>query len=420
MNFQGVGVQATGNINGWAPTNLNQAVRTGIVLPGLRDPYVYNYFYSIQHELIRKMVLEVNYVGTTGHKLFRAENINRVAGGRLPMGLCLKDNIGRTDCGLADFTTNTVDPTKQINSLGKPNPNFGNLRTWLNVVNSNYNALQVSLRNQGTHGVQFNVNYTYGHSIDNGSTWHSGATSANGAAAGEGYTTDVQAPSLDRGNSIFDIRHRLVANFVWELPILRGSNSFAGRVLGGWQLNGIWSYQTGAHWEPYSAAGRSFKATISGVNSDCRHAATFVSAGCVNVGGDYNLDGIANDRPDAQASNFNATHDMWAKGWGANFQGTGGFFSQPCGGVGPCVGNLGRNTFVGPNYFNMDMSLFKTFKITEKINFQFRAESFNLLNRTNFTLPGNASHNRISSSLFGLAGGDFNPRQIQFGAKLSF
>jgi hypothetical protein len=419
-NFEGVGVQATGNINGWAPTNLNQAVRTGIVLNNLRDPYVYNYFYGIQHQILPKMVLEVNYVGTTGHKLFRAENINRSAGGRLPVGLCLQDNLGRSDCGRADFTTNPIDPTKQINSLGKPNPNFGNLRSWLNVVNSNYNALQVALKNQGYHGVQFNVNYTYGHSIDNGSTWHSGATSANGAAAGEGYTTDVEAPQLDRGNSIYDIRHRLVANFVWDLPILRGSNSFAGKILGGWQWNGIFAYQTGAHWEPFTSAGRSFKATISGVNSDCRSAATFVSAGCVNVGGDYNLDGIGNDRPSAQANNVNATHDMWANGWGSNFTTKGTFFSIPCGGAAPCVGTLGRNTFVGPNFFNVDMSLFKNFNITERVVFQFRAESFNLLNRTNFTLPGNAGHNRINDPLFGTAGGDFNPRQIQFGAKLSF
>ena len=55
----------------------------------------------------------------------------------------------------------------------------------------------------------FNVNYTYSHAIDDGSTWHSGSTSANGGGGGEGYTTDVTFPGLDRGNSIFDIRHRL-------------------------------------------------------------------------------------------------------------------------------------------------------------------------------------------------------------------
>jgi len=424
LNFEGVGVQATGNINAWAPSNLNQAVRTGIVLKNLRDPYVYNYFYSIQREILAKTVLEVDYVGTTGHKLFRAENLNRAAGGRLPLGLCLPDNVGRTDCGRADFTTNPIDTSKQINPLGFPNPNFGNLRTWLNEANSNYNSLQVVLKHQMSHDLEFSVNYTFGHSIDNGSTWHSGATSANGAAAGEGYTTDNELPRLDRGNSIFDIRQRLAANFVWNLPIMRNSNSALGKIVGGWQLNGIWSTQTGAHWEPFDSAGRSFSASISGSNSDCKSAATFVSAGCVNVGGDYNLDGQKNDRPNAQAVNVNASHNMWSTGWGSNYVKLGGFFTSPCGGVGPCIGNLGRNTFIGPDFFDMDMSLFKNFKITERVNFQFRAESFNLLNRTNFTLPGNAGHNNIRDSLFGLAGGSsgngFGPRNLQFGAKLSF
>jgi len=424
LNFEGVGPQATGNIDAWAPTNLNQAVRTGIVLKNLRDPYVYNYFYSLQHEILPKTVLEVDYVGTVGHKLFRAENLNRAAGGRLPIGLCLTDNVGRSDCGRADFTVNPIDPNQEINPLGFPNPNFGNLRSWLNVANSNYNSLQVGLKHQASHGVEFNVNYTYGHSIDNGSTWHSGATSANGAAAGEGYTTDNALPQLDRGNSIYDIRHRLVANFVWELPFMRNSSTLVGKVVGGWQLNGIWSVQSGAHWEPFDSSGRRFSATISGNNTDCSSAATFVSAGCVNVGGDFNLDGQKNDRPNAAANHVTTTHDMWANGWGTNYVGLGGFFTSPCGGATPCVANLGRNTFVGPNFFDMDMSLFKNFKITERVNFQFRAESFNLLNRTNFTLPGNAGHNNIVDPLFGSAGGasgnGFGPRELQFGAKLSF
>jgi hypothetical protein len=71
--------------------------------------------------------------------------------------------------------------------------------------------------------------------------------------AGEGYTTDQTLPGLDRGDSIFDIRHRLVINYVWQLPgqNLKGA---AGAIAGGWNLNGIWSFQSGAHWEPYTSA----------------------------------------------------------------------------------------------------------------------------------------------------------------------
>src|SRR5207247_812306 len=74
---QGVGAQATGNLTGWAPFSPNVAILTGIVFPeGIRDPYVYNYYLGVQRELPGKLVLEANYVGDTGHKEFRAENIN--------------------------------------------------------------------------------------------------------------------------------------------------------------------------------------------------------------------------------------------------------------------------------------------------------------------------------------------------------
>src|SRR5207302_10183738 len=120
------GAQATGNINGWGPSNPDQAILTGIILPeGIRDPYVHNYFLSVQQELMPKVVLEVDYVGTAGHKLFRAEDINRLPGGRAPAGVCFQDNFGRTLCGQKAGTDN-----------GRLNPNYGRLRNWLNVANS--------------------------------------------------------------------------------------------------------------------------------------------------------------------------------------------------------------------------------------------------------------------------------------------
>ena len=76
---QGVGAQPTGNLTGWDPSNPNTAILTGIVYPqGIRDPYVYNYFLGFQREIMPRLVLEANYAGTTGHKLFRAENVNRI------------------------------------------------------------------------------------------------------------------------------------------------------------------------------------------------------------------------------------------------------------------------------------------------------------------------------------------------------
>jgi Carboxypeptidase regulatory-like domain len=399
--FMGVGAQAIGNLTGWDPSNPNLAFLTGIVFPeGIKDPYVYNYFLGIQREIVPRLALEVNYVGTIGHKLFRAQNVNRIPGGRLPEGTCTTDDLGRQLCS-----------SEPLAALGRINNNYGTLRVWQNVVNSNYNALQVALRKQAGHGVTFNFNYTWSHAIDGGSTWHSGATSSNGPAAGEGYTTDVTRPDLDRGNAIFDIRHRLVGNFVWELPWLKEQPGFIGRLLGGWQWNGIVVYQSGAHWSPFSRVSRS-------LDGDCSQAG--INAGlCVNTGGDYNLDGERNDRPNALVNDFTPSHDQWANGWGGQFAPGGGFFTAPCLG---CVGNLGRNTFVGPDYFTFDTSLFKNIRITERVNMQFRAEAFNVLNRVNFQLPGagGATNNQINRDNFGQAGGTFNPRNLQLGIRLIF
>jgi hypothetical protein len=396
----GIGAQATGNLTGWAPFSPNAAILTGIVLPeGIRDPYVYNYFLGVQHELPWKLVVETNYVGNVAHKVFRAENINRHPGSVLPEGSHITDNFGRTWFGNDGFANNI----------------YGNMRNWRNVVNSNYNALQLSVRKQMTRGILFNVNYTYSHTIDNGSTWHSGATTANGAGAGEGYTTDFTLPQLDRGNSLFDIRQRLILNYVIQLP---GQNlhGFLGAVLGGWSYNGVWAFQTGAHWEPFRGGAARLR---NAADDPC--TATDVNTGnCQNLGGDANLDHGRNDRWDSTMANFNPDRDLWKTGWDPTVAGSGTpLLTPPCLG---CAGNLGRNTFVGPGMWSADMTLGKVFKITERVNFKFEAQGFNVFNRANFLLAtaGGAGHNDIRDENFGKAAGTLNARNLQFGLRLTF
>jgi len=401
--------QAQGNIDGWYGQNANTATLTGIVFPqGIDDPYVYNYYLGIQHEIMSKTVLEIDYVGTTAHKLFRAEDINRLPGTLLPAGATLVNNVGYPETGYG----------------GRPNPNYGRLRVWENVVNSNYNSLQASLRRQMSHGLLLNVDYTYSHSIDNGSTWHSGATTANGAAGGEGFTTDPTHPRYDRGNSIFDIRQRLVINHVWQLP---GKNmtGFLGQVVGGWSLNGIWAFQTGPHWQAYRSGGQRLVSTDpAGHPSACKAPPNFNAAFCRNAGGDYLLTRGRNERPNSSLASFEPTRAEWANGWGSNpttgskFSGV-PIFTPPCLG---CLGNLGRNTFVGPGSWETDMTLAKNFKVTEKVGLKFEVAAFNIFNRSNFVLAtsGGHGHNEIRDGIFGKAAGTLGARVMQAGAKISF
>jgi carboxypeptidase family protein len=387
----GVGAQGTGNIQGFYGLNPKFANLTGIVFPsGLRDPHIFNYYFGVQREILPKTVLEVNYVGTEGRNLFRADQGNRLPGIALKPGTTVVDNLGRTWTGLGQRYLN---------------PNYAILRVWNNTSRSWYNSLQATLRHQVTRGLAFNATYTYGHSVDTGSGWHSSTTTANGSAGGDGYLTDVTRPNIDRGNSTFDIRQRLTFNYVYEFPWMKDQKGLVGHILGGWQYQGLWAFQTGAHFTPYCATGGS----------------------C-----DFNKDGTRNDRPDApNGRTFDASRTQWMNGWfptsqfgcawkssGTCANGQPSFFTTPCT---ACDGNLGRNTFEGPGYWDTDESVFKNIKATERVNLQFRFEVFNVLNHANFKLPSSATGanfaNRITQGNFGQSAGEINPRLMQFGLK---
>jgi hypothetical protein len=223
----------------------------------------------------------------------------------------------------------------------------------------------------------------------------------DGTAAGDGFTTDQTRPGLDRGNSVFDIRHRLAFTYVWEMPFFRNQHGLQAAILGGWQSNGIWSVQSGAHWSAFDPR----QPFLQGDNCGAPEPLS-----CTNEGGDYNLDGESNDRPNAIANHVHATHAQWADGFNLPTN----FFSAPCLG---CVGNLGRNTFVGPSYWDFDTSLFKNLRISDRFRLQFRAEAFNVFNHTNFLIGNNVS---LHDPVFGQAGGTNPPRNVQFGLKMSF
>jgi hypothetical protein len=280
------------------------------------------------------------------------------------------------------------------------------LRVWRDIAESSYNSLQLSSTGKPTTGLQMSANYTFSHAIDSGSSWQNNATSVNGFAAGDGFPTDSTLPNLDRGNSTDDVRHRLTLTYSWDLPFLRHSHGFLKAVLAGWQLNGLWAFQTGAHWTPFDPRPAvRFKELAPGA---CK-AGTFDPTQCEIVGGDYNLDGVANDRPNAMAEHVNAT----SRQWGDGFNLPANFFTAPCL---ACVGNLGRNTFLGPGYWAADVSVFKKFKLSEVLQLQFRAEAFNVLNHTNFHI----GNNTINDPALGQAGGNGDPRNLQFALKLMF
>jgi len=370
----GLGFQ--GNIMGWLPSNPHLAYLTGIPDPsGLRTPYVENGFFGIQRELTPSMALEVNWVGTFGKKLFWAENPNRVVNGRSRASV-----INPCDGSEAAPTTLV-------------NPCFGTLRTWKNSVTSNYNALQVSLNRKMSRGLAANIAYTWGHTLDFRSSWHAltgggSATEANPYGS-SGYSYDPNKIFLEYGNALFDIRHRFSASVVWELPFLKDQKGALGKIFGGWQTNYLLALQTGF---PFTVGARS----------------------------DFNGDGLLNDRPDTpswgNSIEFKNTDFLLGSGSSADtsrFQEMMGDFPTPAPGTN---GNLGRNTFRGPGFAQVDFSVFKKIPITESWKLEFRSEFFNFFNRVNLYQPDA----RRGSANFGLSQQAFDPRVIQFGLRLTF
>ncbi len=353
----------------------------------LKTSMIQNYNLNFQQELVRNVVFQIGYVGSTGSNLFRYRDINQPVNPAVSTARPF-DNGPFAPSGGTFFYVNHLETTS----------------------NSNYNALQSSLNIRSFHGFNAQINYTWSHSIDNASDGQDYV--ANATQPDNSYRTD-----FERGNSNFDIRHRFVAVLGYEIPNFIKS---LPRLGSGWQLNAVVTLRSGS---PFH----------------------------LNLFDDYNGTGEFFPRPDLVGDPYAGTRTPHNFLNLSAFAAPCTWVPDPLGdgSAGQCApgsyhfGSLGRNSLIGPGYKNIDFSVFKTTEITERIKLQIRAEVFNLFNHPNFAsplLPGfaaDASFNGIDP-LTGrgqgflpitvtpdvgignpfLGGG--GPRNFQFSARLSF
>jgi hypothetical protein len=291
--------------------------------------------------------------------------------------LLLRNEINRFSGDRADGTVNRV------------NQSFGSITQGYNAVSSSYHALTTQLSRRFRSGFATNVAYTFSRSIDTDSEPFGG-----GAGELQG-SMEVNNLRLDRGLSAFDATHRLAISSIYELPFFRQSQGFTRAAFGGWQLNGILSLQSG------------FPFTV--VTSE-----------------DYNLDGVFTDRPNATSAIAKVIADSpraHSDGAFGGIDNWSNLFQPSAAGTTPM---LGRNTFRGPGYASIDASLFKEFRMGERMRLQFRTEFFNLANRVNLRNVSNslgtynAATRRWSNVNFGRSTLAFEGRQIQFALKVTF
>lgn len=367
-------------------------------------PYQEQWNLNVQRELGHGTVLSVGYVGSRGVHLFSQRNLNpsltstsAVAGcGTGPLGgvfngcstptgsPCVPTAANLSSCvfGAFDSFVSGVEPI-----LPRVNDNYAELNENVTGGRSSYNSLQVSLVRQAARGVTMQVSYTYSHCLDDGS----GSYGLEEGATGQ---LDPYDPLYDYGDCTFDLRHNLVANVIYQLPF------HGNRLVEGWQLSGIFTAQSGS---PFS-----------------------ISDGFDQAGLDNN---VASTRPDVAPGcnpyvrklvlqpSTNIVEPQWIN--------SSCFTLEPAG----TLGDAGRNTLLGPRLINLDFAILKNTKITERLNAQFRAEFFNLPNRTDFLAPNpdlwsaaGAADTGTPTPTYGYIGATApnSQREIQFAIKLLF
>jgi len=371
-------------------------------LPGNNDfqskfatPYTQSWNFGFQRELGHLFLFEADYVGSHGVDLLRDIS------GALP-------SVTRVN---AIRGTNTqISPTSTRNNFlnGVLNTAFNPI--FLNVAlgHSTFNSMQLrltkTLTNKELGTGQFQVVYAWSHSIDDSADSLVPGGGPGGVSEralprdSSGFAGGFSAP--ERGNSGFDVRHRLVLNFIYDLP-LKFSNRTMDRFLGNWTMSGIVQSQTGT---PYSIFGGTDSAgTGLGQRADFAPAGLGLSDLSAATTDPRTYTGPArslfrNPCP-ANRTNLSPTTCSAAVGTAVGRQGT-----------------VGRNQFYGPAFNKVDFSVIKRFPITENTRFTIRADFFNIFNTVNFGLPGND----INSQLFGQSTTAGAPRIIQFAGRFDF
>ena len=376
--------------SGLAPTTINR---------NFDNPYVQEWNLNVERQITPSLGLTVAYVGSEGTHLRVARNLNQME--------LISDAATCTAAGKAAPCLLRPFPTLSMDSPIRAGSNVGNIIEADSPGTSSYNALWLTLNKRFSHGLQFNTSYTYSKSIDN--------VSQNNNLVLLQDSNDVAG---NRGLSDFDARHRFVFSGFYQLPF------HSNRLTSGWQFGLINVLQSGnplfvvtgiTQFTGTTGNGALRPDLGDGTGIAGRSAQWFANpVACANYSGPLPAS------PSPALPSCDVT--------------PGAAFVMPCtfsnAAPFPVIattchfGDLGRNAFTGPRFFNTDFSIIKNTKITERFNLQFRADFFDIFNEANF---GNPGLNTQSPANFGVitatrfpTGDSGSSRQLQFALKLMF
>jgi hypothetical protein len=307
----------------------------------IKTPYMENYNLNIQQQIGSKAVLQVGYVGSQGHRLWRFFDLGQPSAAAI--------NAADVACGCINDFGSAARPL-----AGNPYGAFYVLQE-NSSGKSNYNSLQASFRVNGWHGITSIVNYVWSKSLDNSSDGEDFEPNA-------AQPNDSTQPNLEYGPSNFNVPHRFTWIFGYDLPRMDGSMQ---KLRNGWGMNSSVTLQSG---QPFQFN--------------------------YNFQDDFSGSGNGFDRPDVVGPIVYHPHDP------SNYVDLSAF-AIPCtinvavatGTAADCAigsrhyGNLGRNALHGPTFKQWDLAIYKNTAITERLKMQLRAEFFNVLNHPNFANP---------------------------------
>ena len=345
-----------------AGVNPNEFTRT-IVGEDFRSPYYQSFSFEAQRELGTNVVFRLGYVGSKGTALFQTLDGNPRRLNTLAPATCTPS-----------FTGPNADSCRV-------NRTAAVVRLRANAASSIYHSLQASMEKRLSRGFSAGVHYTWSSFIDS-------ASEVFNPSSGEvAVSQDSFNRAADRGRSTYDRPHRLTGNFVYELPWFQDQNGFKGRVLGGWQINGFFTFQSGA---PFTVLNGSDPAgALSGINT---------------LVGDAIRPNLLSTLPLSTMT----IPEILANG-GA------GLFQRIT--AAQRVGSAGRNILRADGINNVDLGIFKNTTIGENQRLQLRAEFNNATNTRDFGIP----EGRVNSSNFlnqwGTNGGN---RRIVVGIRYIF
>ncbi len=420
--------------------------QTGGVDPNFKHTYVGEWNLDIQQAITNKLTLDVAYVGNHGYDEEAIRDLNQPPIGTgwagAPTAACLSPAsvaANYNNCKVSAAQELAAEP------YSAKFPYLSNLDVATNGDFSNYDALQVTFQGRNYHGLSFLSAYTWSHALS--------VSDGNSVNTSNLMPTDSTNLLLDYGNGAMDLRHRFTFSPTYQIPGLKSP----GQMLEGWSVNALVTVQSGFPWNPSDTTTFDWLGTGENGNSGIglgttqfwnysgpKSAFTVNSANPIPCWTEGTVKGCTSGTANAQAAAAWATCQTAAQApyagnatlqglalaalasaSGACYMQNGGILTPPAFGT---VGNASRGIFTGPNFRNVDFSVAKIWKLKERYTAQFRFETFNLFNRTDYAGGGanptsglgafgtSTSTPDTSNAVLGSGG----PRHIQFGLKLSF